>query len=194
MRFPFWWHSLVLRCRFGNRIVCGVARGNSAGLASRCDRGPRPLRPRRRASSEALGTPLAALQADRGAIRRFGGGPPNRGNASAAVSARDVLCLFCAAQAITVKPGPVSLGGRNSTASRPHCQRPGGLRGSRYGRRPAEGNHEQAGMAERVSGSAWLSSNSQWSARARRRACPTLAPMPRRGMSAISASTSRSSR
>jgi hypothetical protein len=179
---------------FGNRVVCGVGRGNSVGRASTRDRCPWPLRPGLRARSEAPGTPLVAVQADRGAPPRLGGRRSNRRDTPAPVVAQNVLCLSCAGQAITVKPGLVSPGWRSSPASGRHCQRRGGLRGSRHGRRPVEGNHEQAGMAKRVNGSAWSSRDSHRSARGRRRACPTLAPMPRRGVSAISASISRSSR
>jgi hypothetical protein len=193
-RLTLRWHSFVLGCCFGNRVVCGVGRGNGVGLASRRDRCPWPLRPGRRAGSEAHGTPLATVQADCGATRRFSGRPSDRRDTPAPVGAQSVLCLSCAGHAITVKPGLVSLGGRSSPACGPHCRRRGGFGGSRHGRRPVEGNHEQTGLAERVNGSAWLSRDGHWSARGRRRACPTLAPMPRRGISAISASISRSSR
>jgi hypothetical protein len=122
-RLAFRWHSLVFRCCFGKRIVCGVGRGNSVGKPSSCDRGPRPLRPRRRGRSGAGDTPLAALQADRGVAQRCCGRPADRGNAPAPISAQDVLCLFCAAQAITVKSALVSFGRSNSPASRPPCRR-----------------------------------------------------------------------
>jgi hypothetical protein len=181
----FRWHSLVLRCFFGKRIACGVGSANRAAQASRCDRGPRPLRPCRRVRSEARSTPVAALQADRGATRRFGGRPTDRRNAPAPVtSAQDVLCLSCATRAITVQSALVSLGRCGSPPSGPRPVLHPHLVG-RDGPRPVERNNEQAGMVERVDRSMFRSKDSHWAARGRRTARPTLAPIPQPARSAI---------
>jgi hypothetical protein len=153
--------------------ACGAAAGavGSVGRASPCDRAPRPTRPRRRAGLGARNTPLATAQADRGTTRRFGGRPPDRGNASPPLGrARDVLGLARAAQAIAAAPAVASVGRCNSPASGPHRRRRDCLRGGGHGLRPDDRNHEQPGMVERVDRSACRNKDTHRSARGRRKA------------------------
>jgi hypothetical protein len=105
---------------------------------------------------EGSGTTLATVQANRGASRRFGSRPSDRGNAPPPVNRpRDVLCLLDAARAITVKPALVSIVRRNSrTSGLPLCERFECLHGSRHRPRPVERNHEQARMVGEVNRSA----------------------------------------
>jgi hypothetical protein len=95
--------------------------------------------------------PLATVQADHGATRRFCGRPRDRGSASPPVTCPDeVLRLVRAARAITVKPALVSIGRRNSRLSGRPAQRLECLRGGRHRARPVEPNHEQAWMVEQI--------------------------------------------
>jgi hypothetical protein len=187
-------HSFVLGRDFVNPIACGV-RGVSTRQAWHVDPGSRPARPRPRPRLGAGRTQLATVHADRGANRRFGGRPPDRGNPPPPVTyPGDVLRLARAARAIAVKAVLVSIGQRNSCPPRPNGRGLVCLRGGRHPPRPVERNHEQARMIERVNRPACEGQNTHRLARAPPTARPTLAARPRRGMSSISASMSQSSR
>jgi hypothetical protein len=187
-------HSFVLGRRFGNPLVCGVGGVGSDGEASRRGWLPGPTRPRRRSRLGASSTPVATVQADRGANRRFGARPPDRGSAPAPLSCPGhVLCLLRAARAIAVKSALVSIGRRNSRTAGPDGRRFVCLRGGRHRPRPVERHHEQARMVERVNRSAREGQNTHRAAR-RRAVRPNIAPRRGRGLSLISASMSRSSR
>jgi hypothetical protein len=195
LRLPPRRHPFALGCCFGSPIVCGVGGVSSDGQAWRDDPAPRPTRPRRRSRLGASSTPLATVQADRGANRRFGGRPPDRGSAPPPISCPgDVLCLLRAARAITAKPALVSTGRRNSPTSGPHGRRLMCLRGGRHRPRPVERHQEQARMVERVNRPTSQGQNTHRLTRARRIARPTLAPSRGRGLSLIAAPMSRSSR
>jgi hypothetical protein len=186
-------HSLVLRCCFGIPVVCCVGGIRSNGQASRRDPDPGPRRPGRGSTLGAGSSPLATVQADRGTACRFGGRPPDRGDASPPLGCPgDVFRLVRAARAISVKPAVMSIGRCSSRTSRPRDRRLARRRDRRHPAGPGERNHEQAGMVE------YFNHPGPDRQRAHRLACPrkarpTLAPRPRRGMRSISASMSRSS-
>ena len=137
----------------------------------------------------------ATVQADRGANRRFGGRPPDRGSPPPPVICpRDVLCLLRAARAIAVKSAVVSIGRRNSRTPGTRGRWLVCLRGGRHRPRPVERHHEQARMVEHVDRSARDGQSTHRVARARRAVRPNFAPSPGRGLSLSSASMSRSSR
>jgi hypothetical protein len=170
-------HSLVLRCCFGTHIVCGVGGASSDGQTSFADPAPGPARPRRRARLGAGCTPLATVQAGRGANRRFSGRPPDRGDASAPVSCPGhVLCLFGAARAIAVKSALVPIGRRNSPTSGPDGRRFVCLRGRRHRPRPVDRYQEQTRMAEHANRSTRDGQRAHRAACARRVVRPNLAP------------------
>jgi hypothetical protein len=138
---------------------------------------------------------LAAVQADRGPNRRFGGRPPDRGSAPPPLGCLgDVRCLVRAACAIAVKSAHVSIGRRNSCTSGADGRQLVCLRGGRDRSRPVERHHEQTTMVERVNRPACRAQSTHWAARARRAARPNLAPRRGRGLSLSSASMSRNSR
>ena len=140
-------------------------------------------------------TPLAAVHADRGAPRRFGTGPPDRGSAPPSIRCPGhVLCLSRAARAIAAKSALPSIGRRNSRLSGTHGRRFMSLRGgSRHRSRPRERNHEQARMVEHVNRSARNGQSTHRVACARRAVRVNLARRPGRGLSLslISASINR---
>jgi hypothetical protein len=92
------------------------------------------------------GTPLATGKADCGPSRRFGGGPPDRGDAPSPLGCPgDLLRHSRAARAVTVKTALLSSGRCHSLRSGPERRRLQCRRGSRQCPWSVERNHEQAG-------------------------------------------------
>jgi hypothetical protein len=184
-------HSLVLRCAFGSQIVCTDRGVGSSDQARRGDPASGPTRPRRRPRLGVSSAPLATVQADRGADRRFRGRPPDRGSPLPPVSCpRRVLCLLRAARAIAVMSALVSIGRRNSRPCGPDGRRFVCPRGGGHRPRPVERHDEQAGTIEHLNRTPRDRQSTHRPARARRAVRPNLAPRPGRGLSLISASMS----
>lgn len=195
------------RCRFRDRPITarplridaptrtrpGRSRGVS-GLEPRQRSLAQPPRFCRRARSE-RGTRLTAVHAARGANRRFGDRPPDRGDAPPSVGCPgDVLRLVRAARAVTAKPALAAIGRRPSVVSGPHGRRLDRLRRGSHRSRAIEWIREQAAMFEHSNGSARDGRRSHRASRARRAVRPNLARRPVRPPSPICASMSRSSR